>query len=353
MTDLIAPVILSGGAGTRLWPLSTDARPKQFLPLTGPDSLFRATLDRVADRSRFAAPIVVGSARHADLCGAALAAAGPDARLICEPVGRNTAPAIALAAAVAAERDGADALILVMPSDHVIADVPALHAAIAAGLTAARAGWLVTFGIAPDGPHSGYGYLEMGAELPDAPGVRKVARFVEKPPRDAAERMVAGGQHLWNAGIFLMRADVLLAELAAHRPDIADAMAEAGAGATVDGIIIHPDPAAFAASPADSIDYAVMERSARVATVPMAPGWSDVGDWDALAALSGDDAAIGPVVALDSPGSYVRSDGLKIAMLGVPDMIVVATGDRLLIIPRHRAQEVRRLLEAVNAAEAD
>lgn len=352
-TPRIVPVILSGGAGTRLWPLSTDQHPKQFLPLTGAQSLYHAALNRVADGTRFTAPMVVAAARHAGLCRAGLA---DDATLILEPVARNTAPAIAMAALAAQSQYGNDAVLLVMPSDHVIADPAAFHAAVATGLAAAQAGWLVTFGIRPTAPETGYGYLALGEPLTDAPGAYAVARFVEKPPLADATAMLADGQHLWNAGIFLFRADALLAEMAAQVPAMANAARTAMTAAARDGQQITPDATALTNCPSESIDYAVMEHAGRVATVPMAPGWSDVGSWDALADLAASDGAgnalQGRVTALDCAGVHIVSDGPQIAALGLTDLIVVASGDKLLILPRGRSQEVKALLAAM-AKDAD
>lgn len=348
----IIPVILSGGGGTRLWPFSTDERPKQFLPLIGAKSLFREALDRVGDRLTFAAPIVVGSVRHADLCETELRSEGGAARLILEPCARNTAAAIAMAATLAREEHGDDALLLIMPSDHVIEDVAAFHAAVRAGEAAARAGFLVTFGIRPSGPDTGYGYLCMGEELGGSPGVSAVAEFVEKPPLDVAKSMVDGGRHLWNAGIFLMRVGTLLAELNAHAPEIFLAAEHAIVDAVRDGICIHPAPESLGECPSQSIDYALMEKSERVAVVPMSPGWSDLGSWDALAALIAKGEGRGPVTVLDCDNCYIRSDGLEVAALGLRDLIVVASGRRLLVLPRGRSQEVKRLLSAMESMAA-
>jgi mannose-1-phosphate guanylyltransferase/mannose-1-phosphate guanylyltransferase/mannose-6-phosphate isomerase len=346
---VIVPVILSGGAGTRLWPFSTEDSPKQFLPLTGDESLFKQALARVSDRSRFRAPIVVGSARHAQLCETAIAHEGADARVILEPTARNTAAAIAMAASVAEQMYGGDVLLLVMPSDHVIEDLEAFHQAIATGTEAARRGRLVTFGIRPTSADTGYGYLHMGSELAEAPGVKEVARFVEKPGLDVAQMMVAAGDYLWNAGIFMFTAQSLLTEVKSHAPEIGEAAQNAVRAAHREGIRVMPDASALMKCPSESIDYAVMERSAQVAVVPMSPGWSDLGSWDALADLMEGAPSEGPVVALDCDRSYIRSDRLQIAALGVQDLIVVASGDRLLILPRGRSQEVKKLLAAMDA----
>jgi mannose-1-phosphate guanylyltransferase len=349
----IVPVVLSGGGGSRLWPFSTNETPKQFLPLVGQKTLFREALDRVRDRLHFSAPIVVGSLRHADLCERELAGESASTRLILEPCARNTAAAVAMAAALARIEHGDDSLILVMPSDHVIDDVPAFHAAVRAGEAAARAGRLVTFGIRPTGADTGYGYLHMGPELGSAPGVMEVARFVEKPPFDVAQAMVSGGEYLWNAGIFLFRAGTLLDELAKFAPEIANSARFAIATAAREGIRVMPDIETLADCPSESIDYAVMEHSAEVATVPMSPGWSDLGSWDSLASLVGRAASEGPVTVLDCDNCYIRSDGLQVAALGVSDLIIVASGQQLLVLPRGRSQEVKRLLSAMDSMSVE
>ncbi|MBA4047258.1 MAG: mannose-1-phosphate guanylyltransferase/mannose-6-phosphate isomerase [Sphingomonas sp.] len=343
----IIPVILSGGSGTRLWPMSRPEMPKQLLPLTADETMLQLTAQRTPTGAQFAAPVVVANARHADLVEAQLASvAVPAQALILEPVGRNTAPAIALAALAA----GAGAApMLVMPSDHAIADVAAFRAAIARALPLAEAGWLATFGIAPNAPETGYGYIAVADQI--AAGVHRVARFVEKPPRERAEAMLAEGGHYWNGGIFLFRADAYLTALGEHAPAMLAAVERAMAAARRDGARIYPDATAFAASPADSIDYAVMEKASRVACVPVNMGWSDVGSWDALHALGAFDAegnnCRGNVVALDTTDCLLRSTGVRIAMVGVSDLIVVASGNDVLILPRGRSQDVKRLLDAM------
>ena len=343
----IIPVILSGGSGTRLWPMSRPERPKQLLALTAEETMLQLTALRAAGE-RFAAPIVVANAFHADLVEEQLEAVGQGMQaLLLEPVGRNTAPAIALAAIAAG--GGSDPL-LVMPSDHVIADVHAFHAAIQAALPLVAEGWLATFGIAPDAPETGYGWIKVGERL--AEGVHRVERFVEKPVREKAEAMLASGDHSWNGGIFLFRADKYLEALEAHAPEMLAAARKAMEGASRQGVRIWPDAEAFAACPADSIDYAVMEKTDRVAVVPVAMGWSDVGSWDALHLISEGDAAgnvmRGDVVAIDTSTCLVRAEGGKrVALVGVSDLIVVASGDDILVLPRGRSQEVKRLLEAM------
>jgi mannose-1-phosphate guanylyltransferase len=344
---LIVPVVLSGGGGSRLWPFSTNDAPKQFLPLIGERTLFQEALERVRDRARFSSPIVVGSVRHAELCEGELMGEKGQARLILEPCARNTAAAIVMAASVAREEHGEDALLLVMPSDHVIEDVPAFHEAVDRAGAAACGGRLVTFGIRPTGPDTGYGYLRMGPEV--APGVMEVARFVEKPTLGVAEAMVAGGEHLWNAGIFLFRVGTLLEEVMRVAPAIGGHAQESIRTATREGIRIIPDAASLSDCPSVSIDYAVMEHASNVAVVPMSPGWSDLGSWDALASLVGSGPANKLVTALECDDCYIRTDGLQVAALGVRGLIIVASGERLLVLPRGRSQEVKRLLSAMES----
>lgn len=343
----IVPVILSGGAGSRLWPMSRPEMPKQMLPLTADHTMFQLTAQRTVARDQFSAPIVVANARHGDLVAAQLEAIGvaPQA-MILETVGRDTAPAIALAAIAAGS---GDAPLLVMPSDHVIDDIDAFHAAILRALPLVRDGWLVTFGIDALSPETGYGWIKSGQEI--APGVHQIVQFVEKPPLDRAEAMLAAGNHYWNGGIFLFCANAFLSALGTFEPAMLAAAEQAMAQATHHANRITPDPVAFAASPARSIDYAVMEKADRVAVVPVSMGWSDVGSWDALHSLSDRDthgnACQGDVLTLESHNCLVRSDGIRIAMLGGADLIVVASGNDVLILPRGRSQEVKDLLAAM------
>lgn len=348
---ILVPVVLSGGGGSRLWPYSTGEAPKQFLPLVGERTLYQEALDRVRDRTQFASPVVVGSAKHVELCESELLAKGSQSRLILEPCARNTAPAIVMAASLIEEMNGSDALMLVMPSDHVIEDVAAFHEAVEKAEGAAREGRLVTFGIVPTGPDTGYGYLQMGPEV--GAGVMEVARFVEKPSFEIAQSMVAGGEHLWNAGIFLFRVGTLLEEAVRVAPAIASCAQEAIRKSTRDGIRVMPAVEILSKCPSESVDYAVMEHARNVAVVPMSPGWSDLGSWDALADLVGSSGSIdGPVTALDCSDCYIRSDGLEVAALGLRDLIVVTSGERLLILPRGRSQEVKQLLTAMECGSA-
>jgi len=343
ISPLVTPVILSGGGGTRLWPLSRPERPKQFLALAEERTLLQVTAARVADPSRYTPPLLVANARHADAIDAQLAEVGCSAEaIVLEPCARNTAPAIALAALAVAP----EAVLLVMPSDHVIERPEALHEAVAAALPFARSDWLITFGITPSHAETGYGYIKLAEPLD--PHVHRVERFIEKPLRPAAEAMLAEGGYAWNGGIFLFRAGAYLDALGRFAPAVLEQARVAMAGAARDGDRIVPEEAAFAASPSDSIDYALMEKADRVAVVPVDLGWSDVGSWDALHELGPRDSAgnlvRGPANLLETSGCLIRSDGARISMLGVSDLIVVATADEIMIMPRGRSQDVKKLL---------
>jgi len=334
----VVPVILSGGAGTRLWPLSRRVRPKQLLALAGDSTMLAQTLTRVGDRRRFDVPIVVAGRDHAD----AVAEQLDGAHLIVEPSARNTAPAATLAALAAP-----DAMLLVMPSDHLVRDAGAFRAAVDRALPLAEQGWLVTFAVRPDRAETGYGYIQRGEPL--AEGVFRAARFVEKPDAERAARMIAAGDHDWNSGLFLFRADVWLDAVKRHAPGILPAVRDAvGSGGRA-----GPEPTAFARSPSISIDHAVMEKADRIATVPVEMGWSDVGSWDALHAIGTADAtgnvAAGDVVLIDSADCLVRSDGPAVVTIGVEDLIVVAAGDAVLVMRRGESQRVREAVETLRA----
>lgn len=336
MTGLIHPAILCGGSGTRLWPRSRAERPKPFLPLLGERSLFEATLARCADR-RFAPPIVVAGARHLEL----VEAQGPaDMRIVVEPEGRNTAPAIALAAALLP----AEAVMLVCPSDHHIADVAAFHVAAEAAAALAEDGRLVAFGIAPDRPETGYGYIQRGRPLD---GGYEIERFVEKPDAALARDFLASGEFAWNGGIFAFRAGAFLEELALHRPAMAQAVRDAVAQGTDNGRRFHPAASAFASIVAESIDYAVMENTRRAALVPVEMGWSDIGNWAALRAARQADAdgnvVRGEANLVDCQGVMVDSDGPRVSCIGLDDVIVVIDGDEVLVTRGDGAQQVGKL----------
>lgn len=355
MTLSVVPVILSGGSGTRLWPMSRPEHPKQLLALTAAETMLQLTVRRTAPTAEsalsFGTPILVANAAHADMIEKQLAAIDVrGSRILLEPDGRNTAPAIALAALAA--QASSDAL-LVMPSDHVIADLPAFHAAIARALPLVEDGWLVTFGITPDAPETGYGYIRTGEVL--HPGVHTVERFIEKPDVDRAAAMLAEGGHVWNAGIFLFRADAYLAALETHQPAMLAAARQALDDATHEGQRVYPCATAFAACPSDSIDYAVMEKADKVACVPVYMGWSDVGSWDSLHAIDATDGSNnsfrGDVLALGTSGCLVHSDGPRVVMSGVTDLIVVVSDGDILILPRGQSQDVKKLTEALKARD--
>jgi mannose-1-phosphate guanylyltransferase / mannose-6-phosphate isomerase len=347
-SSMLYPVILSGGSGTRLWPMSRTLYPKQLLRLVGEDSLLQQTVRRVADPGRFAAPLLVVNEEHRFIVAEQLREIDvPSQALLLEPVGRNTAPAACVAAMMLAESEP-DALMLLLPSDHIIGDATAFAGAIDRAAEAAAADALVAFGIAPDRPEIGYGYIRQAEPLGGTPGIFRVAEFVEKPSLEVACRYVASGEHFWNGGMFLFPAALYLDELERWRPEIVGACREALAKAKRDDDFIRLDKEAFKACPADSIDYAVMEHTSRAAVVPVSMGWNDVGSWDALWEIGDKDpagnAVIGNVVAEDTRNCYLRSEAGLVAAIGIEDLVVVATADALMVAPRERTQEVRRLV---------
>ncbi len=350
----IQPIVLSGGSGTRLWPLSREAHPKQFLPLTSDRSLLQETVTRVADSDRFLPPIVVCNAEHRFLVAEQLRQIGvAPAASVLEPAARNTAPAVAVGAMMAVTGNSQQP-ILVLPSDHAIRRPDAFRIAVETGLAAAMAGKLVTFGVKPSGPETGYGYIQAGHALDEAPGTHSVARFVEKPDSIRAQQFLDRGDHYWNGGIFLMRADVYLDELKRYEPAIFDACNAAFHGATQDQDFTRLEADAFARSPGKSIDYAVMEHTQHAAIVPVDMGWSDVGSWKALLTEAHRDidgnVVLGDVIAEDTRGCYVRADsGLMVATLGVEDLVIVATGDAMLVAHQDRSQDVKRIVDRLKA----
>ena len=357
---MIHPVILSGGSGTRLWPMSRMLYPKQFLNLLGRDSLMQQTAARVAENGRFAPPLLVANEEHRFIIAEQLRESGITPRaLLLEPVGRNTAPA-ACAAALELTREEPDPLMLVMPSDHAIGAPGAFFSAVDTAAGAARAGALVSFGITPERGETGYGYIRRGRPLEAVEGVFAVAEFVEKPGPEQAQAYVASGEYLWNSGIFLFPARLYLDELERLRPDMVEACRRAVAAAQRDNDFVRLAKEPFSACSGDSIDYAVMEHTRRAAVVPVSMGWSDVGSWDALWEMSGKDergnSVHGNVVAEEARNCYLRSEAALVAAIGVEDLVVVATDDAVMVAPRDRTQEVKTLvarLVAERRAEVD
>ncbi|MGN3974320.1 mannose-1-phosphate guanylyltransferase [Tsuneonella sp. SYSU-LHT278] len=335
----ITPVVLCGGSGTRLWPRSRKDKPKPFLPLVGQSTLFQATLERCRGEG-FASPVIVAGAAHVALIEEQ---ADEDITLIVEPAARNTAPAIALAAALLP----ADAIMLVCPSDHHIADADAFAAAarVAAGL--AEEGWMVAMGISADRPETGYGYIRLGEPIGEGGAAHRIDRFVEKPDRTTAERFLAEGGYAWNGGIFAFRAGAFLGELAAHRPAMAEAVRQAVAGGLRDGHAFHPEAAPFEVIAGESVDYAVMENTSRAAVVPADMGWSDIGNWQSLRDVLDRDGdgnrAPGNADLVDCRNVLVESDGPRVSVVGLDDVIVVVDGDEVLVTNAAGAQSVGKL----------
>ena len=344
----IVPVILSGGTGTRLWPLSREGYPKQFWPLLGSETMLQQTAGRAMGEG-FAAPVVVCNEAHRFLVAEQLREAKVEApRILLEPAGRNSAPAIAAAALLVAEQAPEDVL-WVKAADAAITDVPALHAALDKAVAAARAGRIVTFGMRPTAPETGYGYIEPGAELAEAPGVMRLERFIEKPDAAKAADLLSGGRHLWNSGMFVATAATLLAELERFAPEVVRSVTAAMAEAKRDLDFIRLGAKSFGAAPAISIDYAVMEKTSLAAVVPADIGWSDLGSWAALWEVGEKDArgnvVAGPVSLVDAEGCLVRSEGILTGVVGLKDVVLVTTDDAVLAMPRNRAQDVKQLVD--------
>ncbi len=346
----IHPVILSGGAGVRLWPMSREQYPKQFLPLCSERSMLQDTANRVSDAGRFADPLIVCNQEHRFVIAEQMRQAGRGAaRIVLEPVGRNTAPAAAVAALIVAEQDP-DGQILLLPADHAIQDQGSFLQAIATASAAASSGLLTTFGIVPTAPETGYGYIRRGDAVDGHDGAFRVAAFVEKPPREQAERYLAEKNFFWNSGMFLLPVRQYLAELERWAPAVLDACRASLARGRSDLDFFRLDEEAFAASPNISIDYAVMERTEAAAVVPCSIGWTDVGAWSALWEIGekdqGGNVCHGDAVAWDSRDCYVRSeDGALVALLGMENAVVVATEDAILVAAKDRAQDIKPLVE--------
>ncbi|NIJ41655.1 mannose-1-phosphate guanylyltransferase/mannose-6-phosphate isomerase [Parvibaculum indicum] len=346
---MIYPVILSGGVGSRLWPTSRALYPKQLLPLVSERAMLTETAIRVSGREGFAAPIIISNDEHRFIIAQQMQEAGltPLAHIL-EPEGRNTAPAAAAAAAFVRDHDP-EGILLVLPADHHIADIEAFQRAVGIGAALAGKGKLVTFGIVPSGPETGYGYIRKGGALAD--GAFEVERFVEKPDRATAESYLADGDYSWNSGIFMFRADRILDEMRAQCPEIARCAEDAVEKGVRDLDFLRLETASFGASPSDSIDYAVMEHTKDAAVVPVDMGWSDIGSWSALWEVGDKDQAgnvlSGDVITHDTRDTYVRAESGLVATLGVENLVVVETGDVTLVASRDRVQDVKKIVETL------
>lgn len=352
---MLYPVILSGGSGTRLWPLSRAALPKQFLPLVTDKTMFQETLLRLQGLPEMAAPLLICNHEHRFLAAEQLRAIDMQPlSLILEPLARNTAPAVAVAAFAAQAKDPT-AILLVLPADHLIKDTRAFHAAIKTAVDLAQQDKLVTFGITPDAPSTGFGYIERGAALNASDHSFSVARFVEKPNLDTAQQFLAAGTFFWNSGMFVFKAAVYLSELQLYRPEIYAAAQLAWQKSTHDMDFSRLDAAAFAACPSDSIDYAVMERTQAAAMVTVDIGWSDIGSWSSLAEVSASDekgnALRGDVFTAETNNTYVRAESRMVAAIGIKDLVIVETADAVLVMHKDFAQDVKKAVEFLKQAE--
>jgi mannose-1-phosphate guanylyltransferase / mannose-6-phosphate isomerase len=350
---MLIPVILSGGSGTRLWPLSRELYPKQLLPLVGKGTMLQETLARVADMEEVDAPIIVCNESHGFLVAEQMLQVGVQPKaIVLEPVGRNTAPAVAVATMAAVSdlpsggaRGGGDPLLLILPADHVIRDVAAFRAAVSIGRQAAQQGKVVTFGVVPTKPETGYGYIRRS----DGAGpAYAIAQFVEKPDRATAQRYLDSKEYYWNSGMFLFRASILLDELRALAPDIYEACAHAFTAAKHDLDFTRLPTKEFSACRSESFDYAVMEKTQHGVVVPLDAGWSDVGSWSALHEAvpcdSDGNACLGDVLTADSHGCYLQSTSRLVATVGLKDHVVVETKDAVLVAPKDRVQDVKELV---------
>ncbi|MBP2291428.1 mannose-1-phosphate guanylyltransferase/mannose-6-phosphate isomerase [Azospirillum rugosum] len=354
MDKRIIPILLSGGAGVRLWPMSRELYPKQFLTLCSDKSLLQETALRVADRERFAAPIVVCNHEHRFIIAEQMRqiAVQPDA-VILEPHARNTAAACAVGA-LRALAVSPDALILVLPADHIIRNLPAFAQAVGRAAEAASAGYLATFGIAPTGPETGYGYIRRGSPLRSQPDVHHVVSFTEKPERAVAERYLAEGSYSWNSGMLLLPASTLIDELARYAPTVLDAARASLERGRTDLDFFRLDADAFAQAPSISIDHAVMEQTDKAVEVPCDIDWADVGNWASLWQVGTKDGngnvTRGDVITSDASDCYIRSEGPLTAVLGLDNVVVVNTGDAVLVAARDRAQNIKEVVDHLHRA---
>jgi mannose-1-phosphate guanylyltransferase/mannose-6-phosphate isomerase len=349
---VIQPVILSGGSGSRLWPASRSKRPKQFIPLLGDRTMFQRTVSRVDGLANAASrAIVVCNEAHRFFVAQQLEVLSREADLVLEPEGRNTAPAIALAALQALAINDETPVLLVMPADHLIDDNALFCDTVTNAMPQAEEGALVTFGVIPKTPHTGYGYIEANLSGGVATPVRS---FVEKPDADNAQEYLAGGRHFWNSGMFLFRADVYLDELERFAPDMVATCRSAMEAKDQSGYSIRPDPDRFSQCPSDSIDYAVMEKTDKAMMMPLDSGWNDIGSWSAIHEVGEQDDAgnstEGDVILADCSGCLVRSESRLVSVVGMDDVIVVETKDSVLVTSKENAQDVKRVVEQLKSA---
>jgi len=351
------PVILSGGSGSRLWPLSRESYPKQFLPLASEYSMMRETLERLQGLEELAQPIVVCNEQHRFLVADQLCKMQTQPHsIVLEPEGRNTAPAVAIAALAAIEQDQ-DALLLVLPADHIIDNITAFHNSLKIANESAQEGKLVTFGVVPTSPETGYGYIKASETYNASPIMHSlpVKQFVEKPDLKTAESYLASGDYFWNSGMFMFKASRYLDELKQHAPDMLDLCVKAYSSAEHDMDFVRLENEAFAKILGNSIDYAVMEKTDKAVVVPLDAGWNDIGSWSALSEISGQDesenVASGDVLIEDSQNCYVRSEYRLVAVLGLQDQVIVETADAVLVASRDKAQEVKRVVERLKLEE--
>ncbi|CAL7963106.1 mannose-1-phosphate guanylyltransferase [Gammaproteobacteria bacterium] len=340
----IVPVILAGGFGTRLWPISHKQNPKQFAHLIGEQTLFQQTLSRLRDLSELAAPVVICNSSHHDLVTCQLQSTGfSKAQVILEPIGKNTAPAVAIAAFKLLAQ-GSDPLLLILPADHAIANIPEFHAAITVAKKHAEQNFLVCFGVKPNRPETGYGYIEFGEQLNNGDAY-KISKFIEKPSIELANHYIASGKHYWNSGMFMFRASVYLQELKKNAPDIYQICED------VDAFEFEIDSEKFSTCRSDSIDYAIMEKTKSAVAVPLDIGWSDLGSWQALWEFGEKDAngnvIIGNVDTKNISNSYVHATKRKIVALGVADCIIVETSDAVLVVSKDHCQDVKLVIDSL------
>jgi mannose-1-phosphate guanylyltransferase/mannose-6-phosphate isomerase len=375
-TNMILPVILSGGSGTRLWPLSRELYPKQLLPLVGDQTMVQATVTRLNGLPNLASSVVVCNDSHRFMIAEQLQEIGENpSAIILEPVGRNTAPAVALAALNATEKKGKDPVLLVLPADHVIQDIPAFHEAVRTGLKLAEKGSLITFGIVPKSPETGYGYIKKGNPINRAQKKKSgskskplstdtshlmaytVSRFTEKPDLKKARSFLKSGDYLWNSGMFMFKASAYLKELGKFSTEILKSCRKAYRGAYRDLDFIRLDESAFRVCPSNSVDYSVMEKTKSAVVVPLDAGWSDIGSWSSLWAVCNRDvdgnAVSGDVISLNTRNSMIHAESRLVASIGLEDLVIVETADAILVARKDQTQKTKKLVQHLKSGNRD